>query len=394
MQHLGINVRSSSGIVFAGQTFPPNKTESKVRKIWRVWTTKINQTIFFSIIVGSLVHAAMMQRTKVLLTPFSAGILLLLTGWLALPTETLAQDPEFTQYYANPLYLNPAFAGTSRCPRLTMSYRNQWPAMSGSYVTSAAAFDQHVESLSGGLGFIVMNDQAGRGTLSTTTVSGIYSYQQAVTRKFSLKAAMQVTYLQKALDWDRLTFGDMIDPRRGFIYETQDIPRGGTVQNVDFSAGLLGFSEKFYGGVAVHHLNEPNESLVVGTSRLPMKYTVHGGAVLPLQRNVTGVLATISPNILYRRQGEFQQLNIGTYVKKGPLVGGIWYRGILFTDYRDAFIVTLGLESDVVRFGYSYDVTVSELTPATGGAHEVSMTIQFDCKGKRSKFRTINCPAF
>ena len=59
-----------------------------------------------------------------------------------------AQDPEFTQYFANPLYLNPAFAGTARCPRMTMSYRNQWPAMSGSFVTTSAAYDQQVETLS------------------------------------------------------------------------------------------------------------------------------------------------------------------------------------------------------------------------------------------------------
>ena len=308
--------------------------------------------------------------------------------------DAQAQDPEFTQYFANPLYMNPAFAGTARCPRMTMSYRNQWPAMSGSFVTTSAAYDQHVETLSGGLGFIVMNDQAGRGTLSTTTASGIYSYQQAITRKLSIKAAMQVTYMQKALDWGRLNFGDMIDPRRGFIYETQDVPRGGMVQAVDFSTGFLGFTDKYDLGMAVHHLNEPNESLVVGTSRLPMKYTVHAGATLPLQRSVTGVESTISPNILYRRQGEFQQMNIGLYVNKGPLVGGIWYRGIMFTDYKDAFIVTLGIKTDVVQFGYSYDLTVSQLTPATGGAHEISMTIQFDCRGKRSKFRTINCPSF
>ena len=54
----------------------------------------------------------------------------------------------------------------------------------------------------------------------------------------------------------------------------------------------------------------------------------------------------------------------------------------------------MGIESDVIRFGYSYDITVSELTPATGGAHEISMTIQFDCRNKRSKFRAIKCPAF
>ena len=155
--------------------------------------------------------------------------------------------------------------------------------------------------------------KAGRGTLSTTTASGIYSYQQAITRKLSIKAAMQVTYMQKSLDWGNLMFGDMIDPRRGFIYETQDIPRGGMVQAVDFSTGFLGFTDKYYFGAAVHHLNEPNESLVVGTSRLPMKYTLHAGATLPLQRSVTGVESTISPNIRHASQQEKYHAHFCTF---------------------------------------------------------------------------------
>ncbi len=327
-----------------------------------------------------------MKRTILFL-----GVLL---GFMLLtPTESRAQDPEFTQFYANPLYLNPAFAGTARCPRLTMNYRNQWPALSGTFVTTSASYDQHVETVQGGLGLLVTNDRAGR-TLNTTSVSGIYSYQQPISRTFSIKAGFQATYFQKSVDWNQLQFGDQIDPRRGFIYETQDVPRGGTINNVDFSAGLLGFSENFFAGVAVHHLNEPNESLVVGTSRLPMKLTAHAGANIPIDRRSRYSESSISPNILYRRQGEFQQLNLGMYVNKGPIVGGIWYRALFFTDYRDAFIVLVGVQTDVIRFGYSYDVTVSELTPATGGSHEVSMTIQFDCRPKRRKFRTISCPSF
>jgi type IX secretion system PorP/SprF family membrane protein len=306
-----------------------------------------------------------------------------------------SQDPEFTQFYANPLYLNPAFAGTARCPRIAMNYRNQWPSLSGNFVTTSASYDQHVQTLQGGLGLIVLNDRAAQGTLNTTTVSGIYSYQQPISRKFSLKAALQASYLQKALDWSRLTFGDMIDPRKGFIYNTNDIPRGGSVRAVDFSAGLLGFSDKFYGGIAVHHLNEPNESLIVGTSRLPMKYTFHAGAVIPIEKKSRDADAKISPNLLYRRQGEFQQLNLGMYVSKGPLVAGIWFRGLMFGQtYRDAFIATIGIQTDVVRIGYSYDVTISELTPSTGGSHEVSLGINFECRQKRKKLRTIACPSF
>ena len=117
----------------------------------------------------------------------------------------------------------------------------------------------------------------------------------------------------------------MIDPE-GLVYETQDQPRGGKVSQVDFSAGIIGFSKKVYFGFAAHHLNEPNESLVVGVSRLPMKLTAHFGALLPLDGDSKYASAFISPNILYRRQGEFQQMNFGAYVSKGPIVGGIWYR--------------------------------------------------------------------
>jgi len=325
----------------------------------------------------------------------SLRLILALMSVLVLANDMRAQDPEFTQFYANPLYLNPAFAGTNRCPRLVMNYRNQWPSLTGNFVTTCATYDQHVPTIQGGLGLIVLNDRAAQGTLNTTTVSGIYSYQQPISRKFSIKAGFQASYFQKTLDWSRLTFGDMIDPRKGFIYQTNDVQRGGDVKAIDFSAGLLGFSDKFYGGLAVHHLNEPNESLILGTSRLPMKYTVHAGAVIPIEKKSKDNDARLSPNLLYRRQGEFQQLNLGMYVSKGPLVAGVWFRGLLFGQtYRDAFIATIGIQTDIVRFGYSYDVTISELTPSTGGSHEVSLGINFECRQKKKKFRTIACPSF
>ena len=108
-----------------------------------------------------------------------------------------AQDPEFSQFYANPLYLNPAFAGTARCPRISLNYRNQWPGISGTFITTSASYDQHVESLYGGLGLIVTNDQAAN-TLRTTRVSGIYSYQIKINRKF-LRNSIVETLKMKTL---------------------------------------------------------------------------------------------------------------------------------------------------------------------------------------------------
>ena len=65
--------------------------------------------------------------------------------------ELRGQDPHFTQYYANPLYLNPAFAGSDICPRFSMNYRNQFPNF-GAYQTYSASYDQYVDAVKGGLG--------------------------------------------------------------------------------------------------------------------------------------------------------------------------------------------------------------------------------------------------
>src|SRR3954471_14318401 len=101
-------------------------------------------------------------------------VLLLIT--VTACTQLYAQDPQFTQFYANPLYLNPAFAGSVHCPRICLNYRNQWPALTGTFITTSASYDQQIAAISSGIGILVMTDNAGEGTLNTTDLSGIYSY--------------------------------------------------------------------------------------------------------------------------------------------------------------------------------------------------------------------------
>ena len=99
---------------------------------------------------------------------------------LCIAGEVKAQDPEFSQFYANPLYLNPAMAGTAAGPRFSINFRDQWPSVSGSFVTYAASYDEHFDGLGGGIGAQVMRDQAGDGNLTTTSFSGIYSYHLTI----------------------------------------------------------------------------------------------------------------------------------------------------------------------------------------------------------------------
>ena len=305
-------------------------------------------------------------------------------------TETLAQDPQFSQFYANPIYLNPAFAGSHGCPRIALNYRNQWPALSGTFVTYSASYDQYFDNISGGFGVIATHDQQGKGTINHSTLSAIYSYHLKVNRKFSMMMAGKATYNQKFLDWDKLTFGDMIDPRRGFIYATGDQPRGGTAGFFDVSAGMLGYTENFYFGVAAYHLNTPNESVIIGESFMPMRFTGHMGAEIPLgTRSQYSNTTSIMPNIIYQYQQGFMELNIGTYVKYGAFTAGAWVRS------RDAFILSLGINTGTFKVGYSYDVTVSRLNNGvSGGSHEVSLGFDLNCTTKPQSFRTISCPSF
>ena len=308
------------------------------------------------------------------------------------------QDPHFTQFYAAPIYLNPAFAGSAKCPRLVMNYRNQWPALPQAFVTYAASYDQHVDALGGGIGVLVLSDKAGEGVMSTNSVSGMYSYLLNVTREFSIKAGLQATYTQKKLDWDKLTFGDMIDPRYGFVYQTQETRPNETRSYVDLSAGIMGYTSVFYGGVAVHHLTEPDEAFIVdGASPLPRKITGHFGAVIPLG-NSRYSESSLSPNVIYMQQASSKYLNIGMYVAKTPLVGGLWYRANLATDEKtvasESIIALVGLQQGIFKFGYSYDLTLSELGNSPGGSHELSFGLQFECKPRKKRFRTISCPTF
>jgi type IX secretion system PorP/SprF family membrane protein len=315
-------------------------------------------------------------------------LLIILT--LLVSAESFGQDPTFTQFYANPLYLNPALAGSYGCSRFASNYRNEWPNLSSNYVTYSASWDSYFSNISGGVGVLATHDQQGQGTIKTSMLGLIYSYHLQLNRKWKLQFGARAAWYQKSLDWDKLTFGDMIDPRRGFIYSTGDVPRGGTRGFFDASAGFVLFNKSFFVGAAFHHANTPNESMIVGVSQLPMRITGHMGAEIQLGKKSKYSNATsIMPNVIYQYQNGFQELSIGTYFKYGAFTMGVWYRN------RDAFIMTAGINTGRFKLGYSYDVTVSKLNNGvTRGSHEISMGINLTCKPKIQQFKLVSCPSF
>lgn len=305
-----------------------------------------------------------------------------------------AQDAAFSQFYANPLYLNPALSGATECGRLNLNYRNQWPALGNAYITIGASYDQNLPSINSGFGVAVMSDRQGDGALTRTNASLFYSYKLKVSDPIVVSFGVEGSFYQEHLEWNKLIFASQIDPTTGNIDpNSQETPPSKTsITTPDFSAGaVMNYYDQWFAGVAVSHLTQPNLSFYDNsTVNLPMKFTVHGGVNVNLTNGMLGNFNEndylLQVNLLYLQQEKFNQLNAGLYINKYPFVLGGWFRHSFSNP--DAAIILVGITWNNLRFGYSYDFTVSKVGGSSGGAHEVSLSWDF-CIYKQQKRRTI-----
>lgn len=312
----------------------------------------------------------------------------LLALWVISAVAGRAQDPVFTQFYAAPLQVNPAFAGVTMSPRITLNYRSQWAAFDGGYSTYAAAFELGVESLNSGFGLMITGDDALNGVYRNYRIHGMYAYQVRIRPQLYARVGVSGGWIGRQLDWNRLRFGDQLNEVTGNVDQNGNEPPSAEQppeslnRNLfDLNAGVLINGRRWYIGGAVHHINNPNESFYSISedlfAGLPLRFTLHGGWQFDLpSSNMSGPEAFISPNVLYIRQADFSQLNAGAYVNYGKVFGGAWYRHS--GRNGDAVIGLIGFRYRIFRIGYSYDFTISGLSNRnTGGSHELSLTFDF-----------------
>lgn len=311
-----------------------------------------------------------------------------------------AQDVNFSQFYANPLYLNPAFAGSKVAPRLAMSYRAQWPQMVSAYSTVSASYDQYVNPLHGGVGVTLMTDRQGdHGALKTSNLGLVYAFNFQLHEDIHMSAALQMGIINTNIAWDEyLRFGDQIDPVNGFVLGTNaERPDQTSITTADFAAGLIAYGNAWYAGFAAQHLTQPNLGFY-SEYRLGTKFTAHAGGLINLSAEArrTSSLGlgspVISPNIVYQMQDGFSCFNYGVYLDWMPFMVGLWYRHSL--ENSDAFIFMVGAQYDYLKIGYSYDVTVSKLANNTGGSHELTLGIMLPTPSPKHKVRAVRCPSF
>ena len=138
------------------------------------------------------------------------SILLALTA-LLLCVQGRAQDFQFSQFYAAPLYLNPALTGISQETRMGSVYRNQWPGLDYQFTAFTAYVDHYSFDYKSGMGLSVSSFSEEFLKLNTTEVSGYYAYNLQLAEHASLQVGTQVSYVQKRGTLENLLFGDQID---------------------------------------------------------------------------------------------------------------------------------------------------------------------------------------
>ncbi len=334
---------------------------------------------------------------------------------LTLPLAVNAQDPQFSQFYAAPLYLNPAFAGATQQTRVGLNYRNQWPAISANFVTLSAYVDHFIEDKNSGVGLLLMRDTEGQQGFTSVSVGLQYAYQLYLTDWLTFRPGVQVAFFNRNVSFSDLTFGYQFNPATGQIENPSAESFGGLSKSfIDLSVGGIFYTKNSWFGVSVGHLNEPNQALSGdATNGLPRKTSFHGGVKIPLKSGVVGSglfsraqERSITPTFQYKTQGEFDQLDLGVYFTFEPIIFGTWYRGLPVKSLEgfnnnESIVFLVGFTKkrpkDALNVGYSYDFTISELGSASGGAHEVSLSYVWSTRDPRKPPRDVMkvpCPDF
>jgi len=316
--------------------------------------------------------------------------------FLCVSIISFSQDPTFSQFYANSLYLAPSFAGATEEARLSFNYRNQWPLISNIYNTYSISYDQAFDKINSGMGILVTHDIAGSGNLSTTNIGFLYSYDIKINNQWHVRPGVHFKYRYLGLDINKLIFGSQVPGNTPTPYPPVFEPVG----DIDFASSAVAFDDNIWIGFSADHLFTPTQSFYTTDSHLPIKYNLFGGfQIIPKTRLIQRYYDNIAVAFNFQKQGEFYQSDIGLYYNKNIFFVGIWYRGIpLISSYKytDALIGLIGIKTRYLNVGYSYDFTLSQLRYSTGGTHEISLIYRFqiDLTNYKRRMKALPCPDF
>lgn len=297
-----------------------------------------------------------------------------------------AQDPVFTQFYASPTILNPAFAGSRNSTRFSAGYRSQWLNIKSNLNTFYASGDGFVGSINSGVGANIINQTEELTNYSYTQINLLYSFHIQLSEEWSLFPGISIGYALKQLDFGNLLFEDQIDLASGNINPSNEqfIERN-KIDLFDFSAGMVLYHGNSWLGFSLKHLNNPNISFIE-EEELPLEMfiSIHGGYRFALRsddrysQKSNGTHLFVTAN--YMHQGPYDRIDFGAEFEISSFFIGLLTSATVNNDIEgaDTFLSInpiTGIEFDQFKIGLSYDYPISSIGNNAGTAE---ITLQFD----------------
>jgi type IX secretion system PorP/SprF family membrane protein len=303
------------------------------------------------------------------------GYLLLFLMMGIFPSRS--QDIHFSQFWETPLLRNPSLAGLFEGDwRVQAIYRDQWNTLTNAYRTGSLNMENKI-AIGGGDDFLTVGiqsffDRAGTIGWTTTQFLPAINYHKSLSQEKNryLSLGAMGGWVQRRFDPTKMTTNT--------TYET-----GGTGENIantsfGYVDGSVGLSynaqirdnpaDNFYIGLAYHHFNRPQQSYYYRNANIELnaKWVLSAGMKWSLNEQAFVTLLAD-----HSRQGTFEQTVAGALygIRLGtdPEQSTHTIQAGAFLRINEALIPVIKLDIGNVTASFSYDVTISNLTPFNQG---------------------------
>ena len=311
-------------------------------------------------------------------------ILILFSGFYSLilsaQREEIISESRFYQV------VNPSYFALNHINRVGVLFNtttiNQSDKLDNQYIFGAVAFREQRFSL----GFDVNNYQVQNSELSSTLarLSFIYVLQLNPTTFFL--PGVSLGYRNLSISLSRLVFEDQINQTTGFISpETIDplAQRLGKQTYPDLGASFLIHSEKYFAGLALAHLNQPNISFDDGViQKLPISLAIQGGVELDINPFQRGFLPENSFLFLYNSIRLIEESTLMTFSQEVQLsnfsIGSSQKASLVNKFNLNSIGLSLGLAIENFDFGFQYNFPLRQLNRVySPSVFELHLTFDF-----------------
>jgi len=245
---------------------------------------------------------------------------------------------------------NPAACGKNGTFNTTLITRKQWTGFDGSPLTTAMVADLYFKEKKFGLGLISDYNIIGYYRTFETRIQGSYRFKmKGVNVNFGIETAF-TNFRFKNPQWVS------IDPAQ----QDPSIPDGSTNDfGFQFGSGLMVHNEDFFAGLSSRQLIATDYKNA-NVHPAP-HYYLQGG-----YHFYAGSTFHLLPTLLVESDGTSTQIAANfNYFLKEKFNFGFGYR------MKDAFVLNIGYQLPKWKFGYSYDISLSEIQYYSKGSHEL-----------------------